>query len=240
MLKGDNVLERGPSAGLRDRLEAKLIDLYEHLLLYQMRSVYSYQGVNFLKDIIGLNKWKGSLEAIQNAEKEFHEDSKVYDNQQIKSYLEDFLKIQTRRLREEFRKNKNEILEWITKIDYGQRQSDHFGKCQEGTGSWLLESDNFRTWLSGCEKVLFCHGMPGAGKTVLTSIIINELDDKYWTDNTVGTAYLYCEYKRQDDDDLKPIDLLLSLLKQLTEGLNFIPRAVQDLYDRHNRKKTRP
>ncbi len=44
LLKKKNVLNDGPSDGLRDILEADLIDLYQQLLLYQMKTALSCYG----------------------------------------------------------------------------------------------------------------------------------------------------------------------------------------------------
>src|SRR5437667_12410852 len=59
----------GGSAGLRDVLEKHVIELYMALLSYQMKSVYSYyrrRGIVFLRDIIKLDDWDGSLKTIKN------------------------------------------------------------------------------------------------------------------------------------------------------------------------------
>src|SRR4029077_5642236 len=52
----------------------------------------------------------------------------------------------------------------------------------------------------------------------------------------VGVAYLYCNFRRQQEQG--PSDLLLSLLKQFT--LPFIPETVVSLYKCHQVKRTRP
>ncbi|OKL61656.1 hypothetical protein UA08_03126 [Talaromyces atroroseus] len=116
------------------------------------------------------------------------------------------------------------------------RQSDHSVKRNEGTGLWLIESDEFQAWLQQRGKALFYYGIPGAGKTILTSVVVEEIGTRYYTDNTVGIAYVYCEFNQQGS--LKPVDLFLSALKQLTEGLHFIPPDLEELYIR--RRNERP
>ncbi|KAJ7260977.1 hypothetical protein C8J57DRAFT_1635445 [Mycena rebaudengoi] len=44
---------------------------------------------------------------------------------------------------------------------------------QEGTGLWLLEEAKFKDWVSRPGAIFWCYGMPGAGKTVLSSAIVN-------------------------------------------------------------------
>ncbi|KAJ7483680.1 hypothetical protein FB451DRAFT_976648, partial [Mycena latifolia] len=59
------------------------------------------------------------------------------------------------------------ILDWMSPLNFLQRQADVFGALQSGTGEWLLGEAGFQEWESGSGKVLFCRGIPGAGKTIL-------------------------------------------------------------------------
>jgi hypothetical protein len=85
---------------------------------------------------------------------------------------------------------------------------------------------------------LFCPGIPGAGKTILTSIVIEELTTRFYDNKSIGIAYLYCNFRSQDEQ--KVDDLLASLLKQLAESQPSLPGTVKDLYDRHQSKRSRP
>jgi hypothetical protein len=96
----------------------------------------------------------------------------------------------------------------------------------------------FRTWLGAPGKTLFCPGIPGAGKTILTSIVVDHLLDKYQDSPTVGVAYVYCNFRQQGEQRLD--DLLSSILKQLSEMQPSIPGATEALYDKHKSKRTRP
>jgi hypothetical protein len=101
---------------------------------------------------------------------------------------------------------------------------------------------------------LFCPGIPGAGKTIVASIVIKYLFDKFQhrdirgdgdiqdrsiqNNDRIGIAYLYCNFHRQKEQ--KAEELLASLLKQLAQGHPAILPTVKDLYDRHKIKQTRP
>jgi len=130
------------------------------------------------------------------------------------------------------------ILGWLTSTDFGTQQSDFINRQQEGTGRWLLDSDEFQRWFKESKKTLFCPGIPGAGKTIMTSIVVDHLNTKYGNDNSVGIAYLYCNYQRQQEQ--KPIDLLSSLLKQLVQAQPSVPENVKSLYQSYKDKPTRP
>lgn len=142
--------------------------------------------------------------------------------------------------RQDSRENREErqaILDWVTPIDYAPQQSDFIGRRQEGTGQWLLNSNKFQKWLSNKNQTLFCPGMPGAGKTILTSVVVEYLWNKFQDDASIGIAYLYCNFRQQDTQ--KPADLLLSLLKQLLQEQP-MPESIKSLYEHHSRKRTRP
>jgi Cdc6-like AAA superfamily ATPase len=130
------------------------------------------------------------------------------------------------------------ILNWLTPIDYAPQQSDFISRRQEGTGQWLLDSNEFQEWLNTSRQTLFCPGIPGAGKTIITSIIIEHLSTKFHNDSNTGIAYLYCNYRQQQKQ--KPIDLLASLLKQLVQEKPSMHESVKNLYERHKDKRTCP
>jgi hypothetical protein len=110
------------------------------------------------------------------------------------------------------------ILAWLTPIDYAAEQSDFIKRRQAGTGKWLLESPEFQTWLCSADRnALFCPGIPGAGKTILTSIVVDELTTRFAEDENVGIAYIFCNFRRQAEQNAE--DLLMSLLKQLAQSV---------------------
>lgn len=130
------------------------------------------------------------------------------------------------------------ILDWVTPVDYGPQQTDYIRRRQPGTGQWLLDSPEFQTWLKTDKQTLFCPRIPGAGKTILTSTVVKELTTQFSSNPAIGIAYLYCNFQHQGKQ--KAQDLLLSLLKQLTQSQPSLPKSVKSLYDGHRDKRTRP
>jgi hypothetical protein len=134
--------------------------------------------------------------------------------------------------------DRQKILDWLTPVDYGPQQSDYLKRQQRGTGQWLLDSAKYQTWLNISNQTLFCPGIPGAGKTILTSIMVDDLITRFQNDPTVGIAYIYCNFQWKDEQKID--DLLASMLKQLAQGQSSLPDSVKDLYDRHKVKRTQP
>ena len=87
--------------------------------------------------------------------------------------------------------------------------------------------------------MLFCPGIPGAGKTILTSIVIDHLSTRFQNDIDIGIAYVYFNYK-QNVNKQNVENLLSSLLKQLSQERPPLLDSVKALYDQHRKKQTRP
>lgn len=85
---------------------------------------------------------------------------------------------------------------------------------------------------------MFCPGIPGAGKTIITSIIVDDLSTRFQGDDSVGIAYLYSNFRRHHEQTYS--DLLASLPKQFVEQLPSIPEYAWNLYARHKDKRTPP
>ncbi|KAK4072353.1 hypothetical protein Trihar35433_4417 [Trichoderma harzianum] len=136
------------------------------------------------------------------------------------------------------RKDDVEMLDWLTRTDYGPQQSDYFSRRQPETGIWFLESVEFQNWLATSRQTLFCPGIPGAGKTILTSIVVDYLCSKFYDNSKIGIAYIYCNFKRQDEQKID--DLLASVLKQLAESQSCLHESIKNLYNRHKAQHTRP
>ncbi|KAJ6201088.1 LOW QUALITY PROTEIN: hypothetical protein J3E72DRAFT_413051 [Bipolaris maydis] len=128
-------------------------------------------------------------------------------------------------------KERQAILDWLTPTDYAPQQNDFLKQWQAGSGKWLLDSAEFKSWLDTKKQKLFCPGIPGAGKTILTSILSSRFQDE----SNYGIAYIYCNFKRQDEQTLE--DLLAS---QLAQARFSLPQTVRSLHDRYESMKARP
>lgn len=133
---------------------------------------------------------------------------------------------------------KQKILDWLTPTDYTAQQNDILRLREEGTGKWLLEKAEFKSWSSTKQQTLFCLGIPGAGKTTLVSIIIDHLEQKFRAEPDVGIAYIYCNFQSSSESNIQAF--LAILIKQLVQRQSELPVAVVDMYKNHGKKNTRP
>lgn len=111
---------------------------------------------------------------------------------------------------------------------------------QPGTGSWFIESPGFQNWIQNPGQTLFCPGIPGAGKSNMASIVIDELDRRHGTDPSFGIAYIFFSFRYCDDPRQSPENVLASMIRQLIRRLPLLPSTVQLLYERHRRTGSRP
>ncbi|KAF4962426.1 hypothetical protein FSARC_9498 [Fusarium sarcochroum] len=129
---------------------------------------------------------------------------------------------------------KTNILSWLQKVNWSHELSKHLQHRAPGTGQWLLDSPEFRKWLNEPGDSLLCYGPPGAGKTVMASIVVDNLQSEFRlnTSNNQGTQsaviFVFCAFENRGRQNT--IHILLSLLQQLIEQLPSIPDIVQDLH----------
>ncbi|KAL8343422.1 hypothetical protein RB598_004658 [Gaeumannomyces tritici] len=139
------------------------------------------------------------------------------------------------------KKEDQAILDWVAPDDYGSKQSCTLRLRQPGTSQWLLDREEFKTWLGGDGGSLFCRGIPGAGKTILTAVVVDHLLAQRVADNdgsAIGVAFLYCSFSHREKQG--PEDLLLSVLKHFSQGLQSLPDSVKTLHQTHREARTRP
>jgi Cdc6-like AAA superfamily ATPase len=140
-----------------------------------------------------------------------------------------------RHAEQESAEQRTRVLSWLSDIDYAGHHKDLIANRHEGTGSWLVESPIFKEWFeSPAADELFCPGMPGAGKTILSSVVIDWLlsqsqNQRHLGTQRVGVAYMYCNFRRPEEQVVRRV--LASLLKQLGQNWDVLPDQIRALYN---------
>jgi hypothetical protein len=127
-----------------------------------------------------------------------------------------------------------ELLKWLSPSNYPAQHSDIMKRRQEGTGQWFLDAPEVIKWLSHAKGTLFCPGIPGGGKTMLAAIAIDHLS-RSAQNNSHGVAYVYCNYKDEQDAS----SMLAAILKQLVQGQLSALEHIERLQQKHE-QGTRP
>lgn len=129
---------------------------------------------------------------------------------------------------EELRK----ITSWLSPVDFRSRYQEILKGAQAGTRQWLFDSEKFRSWVDTDRGTLWCSGIPSAGKTVTSSIIIDHLQRKYSKENVAVTC-LVCNYR---DRSAQSAEIFMSnLLKQVVQQKRIISAELRDLYNGHEK-----
>ncbi|KAL8723621.1 MAG: hypothetical protein Q9181_007245 [Wetmoreana brouardii] len=100
-----------------------------------------------------------------------------------------------------------------------------------GTGTWFFDLSETLHWLDGSTDALWVYGIPGAGKTTLSTLIVDKVLAAKRTP-TVGTAYFYVRH--DDKESHKPSNLLGSLISQLARQNPEALADVMTLYAQHS------
>ncbi|KAF8436098.1 hypothetical protein BGX38DRAFT_1285442, partial [Terfezia claveryi] len=113
-----------------------------------------------------------------------------------------------------------ELLTMLTPLEPLKRHQDVRTSRTQNAGAWLLSSESFCNWrdsntipVEDCIRVFCCLGIPGAGKTVISSVVIDELYSQFYEYPSIGIACLYADYKDQNNQIL--VHILGSFLRQL-------------------------
>lgn len=85
------------------------------------------------------------------------------------------------------------VTDWFTPLNFLARQESIIRGRSEGTGAWFLKSDIFDRWRAEDDLVMWCPGIPSAGKIFLASIVIEKLRELHRGQN-VAILMLYCNY----------------------------------------------
>ncbi len=104
---------------------------------------------------------------------------------------------------------------------------------EKDTCKWLLEKDEWKSWFSAqtdkTPRFFWVNGIPGAGKTLLMSLVIDALKDHCGILDRTTVAYYYCHYTRAQDEGESFLRCILGQLCQKLDGVpNTIFKAFQD------------
>ncbi|KFY84562.1 hypothetical protein V500_09207 [Pseudogymnoascus sp. VKM F-4518 (FW-2643)] len=110
---------------------------------------------------------------------------------------------------------------------------------------WLIEGKDFSEWAEKNNSTFWLHAIPGAGKTILCSTVIQQLQsrsqpiaNKPEQPSMSTTVYFYFDFRNSEQQHTEGI--LCSLLGQLANKLTEVPQEVCSLWEMYKDKKTRP
>ncbi|OJD29624.1 ankyrin-1 isoform x1 [Diplodia corticola] len=127
------------------------------------------------------------------------------------------------------------ILDWLSPLDFHQVHRSLEQRVSESpvAGKWLLQSQTFEHWRDQDLHRLWYKGKPGAGKSVLASIVVNHLQE--WVErhsprpSEAFVTCLYLSYKEKPDLE----HLLGSIARQIQSRLPEIHHKIQEKFQEY-------
>jgi len=124
---------------------------------------------------------------------------------------------------------------WMERTNPSPLHNAALSKHEPHTCAWLTRSAEWKDWVSSKspDRMLWIHGIPGAGKTVLASFAIEELtllcevEDEHVTGSDL--VYYYCHYSNNQDES---IPFLSWVTSQVCRQLRWVPPRLKRLHDR--------
>ena len=119
---------------------------------------------------------------------------------------------------------------WLAGPDPSLNYNRALKKRHGGTGSWLIENEVFRDWKhnSSPGSIVWLYGIPGCGKTILSSTVLEHVLDYYASRPNDAVLYFFFDFN--DIDKQQHEGMICSLLSQLVMQCISIPPVLEALY----------
>ncbi len=128
------------------------------------------------------------------------------------------------------------INKWLDPPDPSNNLNAANEKRHEGTGSWFLNSKPFKEWKSGTRRCLWLYGIPGCGKTVLCSTIIEHLRQNQESPHVVLDFFFdFREAEKQSLDNL-----IRSIVVQLYSRCENSRKEIDTLFSQYEDGRQQP
>ncbi|KAL3456145.1 ankyrin repeat-containing domain protein [Aspergillus heterothallicus] len=119
-----------------------------------------------------------------------------------------------------------DILQRLSDVDSGSDHARARSSRTATTGDWIMQEDAYKGWLDGGSQVLWLHGIPGCGKTILSSTVIDHLQQMNDQKQNVRVSYFYFD---ASDSRKASVDACVrNILRQLSTPR--VPDSVKGLY----------
>ncbi|TFK17626.1 hypothetical protein FA15DRAFT_675947 [Coprinopsis marcescibilis] len=128
------------------------------------------------------------------------------------------------------------IVKWLSDINFRAFLADNLRKRAAKTGMWIFKDGKFVRWKGRRKGVLWGTGMPGAGKTILASIIIEYFINLAKEKGRTCVAFAFCRYT----EELTVEQTLSGLIRQILEDHPSTFAFIIPLYEHHTLRETRP
>lgn len=124
---------------------------------------------------------------------------------------------------------RHQVCSWFCQIDPSFSHKAAIEFYESGTGSWVTRCEQWQDWVQLKSRCLWVHGIPGAGKTVLASHLVQQLKN-YCANNKdlkLLTTYYYC-FHGHNQDEITP--LVRWIISDLYRHTDVIPKQAYSMF----------
>ncbi|MCJ1328309.1 hypothetical protein MMC10_004985 [Thelotrema lepadinum] len=122
---------------------------------------------------------------------------------------------------------KAEVKSWLAAPDPSVNQNVNLEQRHADTGLWFLSSTDYEEWKTQDDSSIWLQGFAGAGKSVLCSAVVQDLQQLSTADDNISMSYFYLTFT--DDVKTKVSGLLKSILLQLSVSCPASPSPLDSL-----------
>jgi hypothetical protein len=128
--------------------------------------------------------------------------------------------------------HRERINRWLSAPDPSLNQNAACKKRLPATGNWFVASEQFAKWKRKPNSLLWLHGIPGCGKTILSSTIIQDVLQQNFSISATAVMYFYFDFN--DATKQSSEKMTCSLIKQLLAQCTDVPQPLALLYSSKN------
>ncbi|KZP10797.1 hypothetical protein FIBSPDRAFT_899444 [Athelia psychrophila] len=132
------------------------------------------------------------------------------------------------------------IERWMDAPDTSPNFNAARKKHQPDTGSWFLDGSAFARWKDHPDILLWLHGGPGCGKTVLCAAAIQAIIDFCDSKASTGYAYFFFDGRSAEAALLVHDKFVRSIIMQLAHRCDGVPVALAEMYQKCDKGSRQP
>lgn len=133
---------------------------------------------------------------------------------------------------------RDKVDQWLSPSDPSSNYNKALSARYQDSGRWFLQSDSYSTWKTEPSSFLWLHGIPGCGKTVLSSTIIEDLKRSKTETNYQPILYFYFDFTDINKQSLD--NAIRSLISQLYKEKENVRKRLDILYSSSDDGRQQP
>ncbi|KAF8468611.1 hypothetical protein DFH94DRAFT_847987 [Russula ochroleuca] len=237
-----------PTAAMTEILVKILVELLSILALVT-KQIKQGRGKKFVKNLFGQNDIEAVLQRLDRLTQDearmaavqtleivyglFQNMKEVMNNGEASiGHFRDVLEIM-QEITSDMNKSKRDKMQkhlqrWLSPPDPWKNHNIACESHHLGTATWFIQGNTFSEWkASDLGSLLWIHGKPGAGKSVLGSTIIQDIDAMRKA-GLASLGFFYCDFREDEKKSLR--GLLSSLLVQLCHQVDSYHEVLSKFY----------